>query len=88
MTQVFSKTLPKEYLYALPYLKKASRPERFADISKSNVDVARDLIKETERLSKRGQQKEAERILEIAKKVLNNNKKFQNMVGEILSDSR
>lgn len=60
----------------------------FVEISRGNIAVAKDLVKESKRLSRAGEDKEAARLLNIANKLLDNNKRFQDMVGEVLTKSR
>lgn len=68
-------------------LRKQTRREKFADISFTNTQVVRELVSEVRRLNKNGNTEEAKRLIAIAEKILENNDKFQNMVGEVLSNS-
>ena len=63
------------------------RRSEFVKISRTNIEVVDELVKEARRLSESDQVDEAGKLIEITKKVLNNNKRFQNMVGEVLSST-
>ncbi|HTE22645.1 MAG TPA: hypothetical protein VK674_06415 [Candidatus Limnocylindria bacterium] len=68
-------------------LKRASRQKRFAEISRGNLAVADELVKESQRLIKAGREKDAKKILDIANKLLDNNRTYLDTVGEVLSDA-
>lgn len=63
------------------------RRSEFVKISRTNIEVVDELVKEARRLSESDQVEEASKLIAITKKVLNNNKRFQNMVGEVLSSA-
>lgn len=63
-----------------------SRRERFAEIALENTAIADSLINEARKMLKKGDEKEANRILDVVEKLLENNKKYQSMVGEVLQN--
>lgn len=64
-----------------------SRRELFADISNENTRIIDILLSEARRAQKDSNYKEANRFIDIAQLVLANNKRFQDMVGDILTKS-
>jgi uncharacterized protein (UPF0210 family) len=66
---------------------KTKRREQLANISNTNTEVVTDLVSEAKALNAKKQYKDAARLLDVAEKILENNKKFQNMVGSFLSNS-
>lgn len=68
--------------------KKEKRRKDFVEISEANLAIVDDLISEMQRLSKKGQTntKEFKNLADVAQKILDNNAKFQAVVGEVLSD--
>lgn len=83
-TQSFSYTQLVDY--ARNQTSKLSRRERFAEISLENTAIADSLISEAKKMLKKGDEKEADRILDIVEKLLENNNKYQGMVGEVLQN--
>jgi site-specific recombinase len=65
---------------------KPSRRERFANIALENTAIANSLMDEVRKLLKKGDKKEADRILDIVEKLLVNNNNYQSMVGEVLQN--
>lgn len=73
--------------YARNQANKRSRRERFAEIALENTAIADSLINEARKMLKKGDEKEADRILDIVEKLLENNNKYQGMVGEVLQNT-
>lgn len=65
---------------------KWTKRQRFVDISLENSDIVDDLLKQVKKHTAKRQYAEANQLLGIAQRILDNNKKLQNMVGEVLSD--
>lgn len=64
-----------------------NRRQILADISLENSAIVDDLIKEAKSLLKAGKEHEADKIIRIAEKLVNNNKRYQTMVGNLLSNA-
>ncbi len=64
------------------------RRKEFYEISEANLAIVDELIVEMRRLSKSGQTKEFKKLADVTQKILDNNAKFQAVVGEVLSDIR
>lgn len=67
--------------------KKLARRQKLTKISYENLAVVDELVAEIKRLEAKKQHAEADRLIKITQKVLDNNKKFQDVVVEILADS-
>ena len=63
---------------------RATLRDRLAAISLANNEIVDDLIKEARRLIDEGKEDDANKVIDIAEKLLKNNKEYQNMVGEVL----
>jgi len=63
------------------------RRQTLVEISLVNSEVVDELLKEAKLLLKADREKDANKLINIAEKVVNNNRKFQNMVGDILSNT-
>lgn len=68
------------------YLKKENKAFRFEEIALRNNEVVGDILKEAEKLVKAGKDKDADRLIAIAKKLLDNNEALKLTVGEVLSE--
>lgn len=68
--------------------KKDARREQLLEISNTNIAIVDELIGEMRRLSDKGQTKEFNKLADITQKILDNNAKFQAVVGEVLSDTK
>ncbi len=68
---------------ALRY-KKDSRSE-ILRISRTNAEVVDELIDEARRLIANQKEDEADKLVVIIRKILDNNKRLQNIVGDVLS---
>lgn len=68
--------------------KKEKRRKELVEISEANLAIVDELIAEMRRLSSKGQtnSKEFKKLADIAQKILDNNAKYQAVVGEVLSD--
>ena len=64
--------------------KKDSRSE-ILRISRTNAEVVDELIGEARRLVANQQEDEAGKLVIIIRKILDNNKRLQNIVGDVLS---
>ncbi len=64
--------------------KKDSRSE-ILRISRTNAEVVDELIGEARRLVANQQEDEAGKLVVIIRKILDNNKRLQNIVGDVLS---
>jgi len=73
--------------HKIPRLRRDDRHVRFAKITRYNTVIVDDLVKEIKALSKKGDVKEANKLIKIAEKILDNNNELQAMVGEVLSDA-
>jgi hypothetical protein len=60
--------------------------QQFYDISMANTSMVDDLLQQAGKLNAKKQYKVAHRLLDIAQRILENNKRLQNTVGKILSD--
>lgn len=67
--------------------RKQRTAEPLLEISKSNVDIVDKLAKEIEKLIADSKYPEADRLILITKDVLENNKKLQKVVGEVLAEN-
>lgn len=68
--------------------KKAKQRKEFIEISEANLAIVDELIAEMRRLSSKGQTKEFNKLADITQQILDNNAKFQAVVGEVLSDTK
>lgn len=64
------------------------RRKEFYEISEANLAIVDELIAEMRRLLKNGQTKEYKKLADVTQKILDNNAKFQAVVGEVLSDTK
>lgn len=69
------------------YTRKPTRREQFAEISNTNTQIVDILLDRAKLAQKARKYKEADNLVDIAQLVLDNNKRFQDMVGGILSKS-
>ena len=72
-------------LIAINNAKKSQRRLRLTEIALANSAVVESLIQEARRLLNANKEDDANRIMGIAEKLLDNNKKYQNIVGEVLA---
>lgn len=61
-----------------------NRRQKLAEIAFENSAVVDDLLKEAKRLIKNGNESEAEKLINFAERIVNNNRKYQNMVVDFL----
>jgi hypothetical protein len=70
----------------LPSRRKPNIRQEFVDISRTNTDLVDDILREVTSLRGKKRYADADKLLDIAQRILDNNKRLQNMVGEVLSD--
>lgn len=71
----------------LNYGKKLKPTDELIEISDQSIEVAKELIKEIERLHDSGKTREANRLITIARQMLQNNQKLQEVVGRIQAEA-
>jgi hypothetical protein len=79
-----------DYLYR-SLLDGLSRPRKnlrqdFVEISRTNLQLVDDILDRAQNLKSKKKYAEAEVYLDIASRILDNNRKLQNTVGEVLSE--
>lgn len=57
--------------------------EELADISLTNTFIVDDIVKLTRRLAKKNQTADANQLIKIAERILENNKRLQDTVGKV-----
>lgn len=66
--------------------KKGNVGMQLVEVSKDNLSTVDELVDEIRTMYDKGQTREANRLMAIAKKLLYNNAKYQVVVGRVLSD--
>jgi hypothetical protein len=78
--------LRNKYAHSLGRFKKSDIRREFVDISTANLALVGDVLQRARDHKAKKRYKEAEMYLDIANKLLDNNEKFQKMVGKILAN--
>jgi hypothetical protein len=76
----------QKFLGTLPGNRKTRHRQELADITLQNTEIVDDILKLYRKLAKKRQYTDAEQLLKIARKVLDNNGRLQDEVGEVLAD--
>jgi len=68
--------------------KRQKRARQFYEITGNNIEIARDLMKQAEQMQKKGNRKDADKLLLTVEKLVHNNDKIINVGGEVVDETK